>query len=72
MVAPAWGLAFKIISCSLKGGQRGVWGSLEVKESQSLSQLLTKSATPWCPGSVCQASASPGSPSSGCLGSLPE
>lgn len=45
-LAPAWGLAFKIISCSLKGGQRGVWGSLEVKESPSLSQLLAKSATP--------------------------
>lgn len=49
MAAPARGLAFKIISCSLKGGQRGVWSSLEVKESQPLSQLLAKSATLWSP-----------------------
>lgn len=38
--APVWGLAFEIISCSLKGGQRGVWGSLEVKYRQPFSQLL--------------------------------
>lgn len=52
MAAPARGLAFKIISCSLKGGQRGVWSSLEVKESQPLSQLLAKSATLWSPDSL--------------------
>lgn len=42
----AAGLAFAMISCSLKGGQRGVWGSSEVRESRPLSQLLARSAAP--------------------------
>lgn len=39
-------LAFEIISCSLKGGQRGVCGSLEVKDSQLLSQLPVEPQIP--------------------------
>lgn len=39
------GLAFETISCSLKGGQRGMWGS-RVKERPPNSQVLAKTAAP--------------------------
>lgn len=64
------GLAFEIISCSLKGSQHGVWDALEVKESPPASQLLARSAIPWSPRCRPPGCCLPRAPSGGCLGPL--